>query len=150
MLRNLRDRFLVILFLISPTESYRFSELLEMHAVDTYGEFLESNEEVLRKLPAPAVAHEYYANFLYYFYEFQITGKMGASELRMRPQIRSLYDVFENIYLDEVSCRFPFRAGMSSRGLSPCRGASNSTVCELTQTRLPLLSRESRESTRKR
>lgn len=92
---------LVVLFLISPSESYRFSQLIEGHAVDTYSEFIEANEQVLRSLPAPEVAHEYYENFLYYFYEFQLTEKKQPDENSRRPQISSLYDVFQNILLDE-------------------------------------------------
>lgn len=93
----------MILFLISPSESYRFSELLERHAVDTYIEFLEANEELLRGLPAPAVAKEYYANFVYYFQEFQMSTGEGVVPDRDRPEIKSLHDVFVNIIRDEVS-----------------------------------------------
>lgn len=94
----------MILFFISPTESYRFSQLIETHAVDTYGEFLEANEDLLRSLPAPDVSQEYYSNFLYYFYEFQLSNKGDNKEEDVRrPVINSLYDVFQNILLDEVS-----------------------------------------------
>lgn len=41
---------LVVLYLVSPATSYKFSELLEGHAVDTYGEFLDANEALLRTL----------------------------------------------------------------------------------------------------
>lgn len=92
----------MFLFFISPSESYHFSELLEQHAVDTYAEFLESNDDVLKQLPAPDIAHEYYANFLYYFYEFQMSSQDGMGSVRPRPKIKSLYDVFDNILADEV------------------------------------------------
>jgi len=92
----------VISFLVSPTDSYRFSELIETHAVDTYAEFIEENEEALRNLPAPDVAHEYYENFIYYFYEFQLGSHEDPEGVR-RPQIESLLDVFKNILEDEVS-----------------------------------------------
>ena len=51
---------LTILWAISPSLSYRFSELLETHAVDTYGQFLDENEELLKKLPPSLTAIEYY------------------------------------------------------------------------------------------
>lgn len=103
------DRFLVLLFLISPAESYRFSQILECHAVDTYEEFTEANKDLLRTLPAPDVAHEYYAEFTYYFYEFQLSTGSKLNEDGRRPQISSLLDVFENILLDEVSLAFHSR-----------------------------------------
>lgn len=95
-------RFLIALFLVSPTESYRFSERLEGHAVDTYEQFLHENEKRLRKLPVPDVAHDYFDNFLYYFEEFQLSREenLGAPR-RPRPKLESLYDVFENIVKDE-------------------------------------------------
>lgn len=37
--------------MISPFLAYNFSELIESHAVDTYSEFLETNEELLKSLP---------------------------------------------------------------------------------------------------
>ena len=36
------------------------AELIEAHAVDTYSQFLDENEEALRKLPPPRVAKLYY------------------------------------------------------------------------------------------
>lgn len=96
-------RCLVILFFTSPAESYRFSQLIETHAVDTYAEFLEANEALLRSLPAPAVAREYYDNFMYYFQEFQLKEEGQSAQRTDRPEINSLYDVFRNILLDEVS-----------------------------------------------
>jgi ubiquinol oxidase len=51
---------LCLLFALSPTLSYRFSELLETHAVNTYGVFLDDNEEMLKKMPPPMAAVEYY------------------------------------------------------------------------------------------
>lgn len=91
----------MIIFFVSPAQSYCFGELLEQHAVDTYAEFLESNEKTLKQLPAPAISQEYYANFLYYFYEFQMT-RDETEETRPRPNIESLYDVFDNILRDEI------------------------------------------------
>lgn len=52
---------LCLLWGLSPSLSYKFSEMLESHAVNTYGQFLEDNPEALKKLPPPTVAVEYYA-----------------------------------------------------------------------------------------
>jgi ubiquinol oxidase len=79
------------MFLISPKVAYNFSELIEMHAVDTYGEFVDENEELLKKLPPSPVAVRYYENEdLYLYDEFQ-TSQMPETR---RPKIDSLYDVF--------------------------------------------------------
>lgn len=52
---------LCFLWLLSPSLSYEFSRLLEMHAVNTYGQFLDENEELLKNLPPPLTAIEYYS-----------------------------------------------------------------------------------------
>jgi len=93
--------FLILnhIWLISPSLAYNFSELIEFHAVDTYGEFVDANEALLRSLPPPLEAVEYYTgNDLYLFDEFQ-TGRAPRSR---RPQIKSLYDVFACIRDDEL------------------------------------------------
>ena len=38
---------LVLIWLVSPTLAYNFSELIESHAVDTYAEFVDANEALL-------------------------------------------------------------------------------------------------------
>ena len=81
-------RVLILLWALSPTAAYFFSELLEGHAVDTYGQvrtpslphsltpslphcltpsltrsrgqFTDENEALLKQLPAPSVARKYY------------------------------------------------------------------------------------------
>ena len=68
---------LIILFMVSPRTAYLSSELLEMHAVDTYEEFYESNKELLKKLPPTEEALKYFK----------------YSE--------NLYDVFYQICIDE-------------------------------------------------
>lgn len=40
--------------------AYNFSELIEGHAVDTYGEFVDANEKLLKQMPPPYVALSYY------------------------------------------------------------------------------------------
>ncbi len=42
--------------------AYMFSELVELHAADTYAQFVESNAEALKQLPPPQVAAAYYLN----------------------------------------------------------------------------------------
>eukprot|EP00270_Netrium_digitus_P019752 TRINITY_DN7871_c0_g2_i1.p1 TRINITY_DN7871_c0_g2~~TRINITY_DN7871_c0_g2_i1.p1 ORF type:complete len:599 (+),score=109.40 TRINITY_DN7871_c0_g2_i1:254-1798(+) len=86
------------MFLISPKVAYNFSELIEMHAVDTYGSFVDQNEELLKSLPPPPAAISYYnSGDLYMFDEFQ-TSRVPESR---RPVIESLYDVFCAIRDDE-------------------------------------------------
>ncbi|CAI6012312.1 unnamed protein product [Closterium sp. NIES-65] len=90
------------MFLISPRTAYNFSELIEAHAVDTYGEFVDENAELLKTLPpSPAAIAYYNSDDLYMFDEFQ-TSRVPESR---RPKIESLYDVFCAIRL---SCSNPF------------------------------------------
>jgi ubiquinol oxidase len=51
---------LVLCYALSPRLAYLFSELVEWHAADTYAQFAESNKEVLKELPPPRIAMEYY------------------------------------------------------------------------------------------
>mmetsp|Transcript_2078 Transcript_2078/g.9125 ORF Transcript_2078/g.9125 Transcript_2078/m.9125 type:complete len:485 (-) Transcript_2078:90-1544(-) len=89
---------LILMWSLSPSLAYNFSELIEAHAVDTYAEFVEENEDILRSLPAPKIARDYYtAADLYFFDEFQTSSRRGER----RPEINSLYDVFANIRDDE-------------------------------------------------
>uniref|UniRef100_A0A7S0V434 Ubiquinol oxidase n=1 Tax=Hemiselmis tepida TaxID=464990 RepID=A0A7S0V434_9CRYP len=86
-------------WLFSPSIAYNFSELIEFHAVDTYGEFLDANEELLKSMPAPQEAIDYYeSEDLFLFDEFQ-TGREPATR---RPRVKNLYDVFMNIRDDEL------------------------------------------------
>mmetsp|Transcript_66749 Transcript_66749/g.159642 ORF Transcript_66749/g.159642 Transcript_66749/m.159642 type:complete len:678 (-) Transcript_66749:17-2050(-) len=100
---------LVGFYMIDPRWSYNFSRLIETHAIDTYGEFVDANEELLRKLPPPPVAVEYYrGGNLYNFDKFQTSmwapeggiKKKDLGTLR-RPPCSTLYDVFSNIRDDE-------------------------------------------------
>ena len=49
------------LFAISPSLSYKFSELLETHAVNTYSVFMDNNRELLKELPPSNAAVNYYS-----------------------------------------------------------------------------------------
>ena len=40
--------------------AYNFMELIEAHAVDSYGQFVDENEALLKSLPPPRAAKEYY------------------------------------------------------------------------------------------
>lgn len=72
---------LIVLWILSPSLAYNFSELIEAHAVDTYAEFAESNRELLQSMPPPLVAKAYYeAPDMYVFDEFQVSGFVVAIE----------------------------------------------------------------------
>ena len=101
----------VILYFASPSTAYRFSELVERHAYETYDSFLNSHGPELKGLPAPNIAVQYYRDGdLYMFDEFQTT----HLPTDRRPLIDSLYDVFVAIREDEmehvktmVACQHP-------------------------------------------
>ena len=79
---------LVFLWLLSPSLSYNFSELIEAHAVDTYGEFVDANAEKLAALPAPRITRLYYNGpDLFLFDEFQTSRPRGS---RRRAQVNSV------------------------------------------------------------
>lgn len=89
---------LLILWVLSPTLAYNFSELIEAHAVDTYEQFLDENKEALKALPAPRVAKLYYESpDQYLFQAFQTEREPGTRLAK----IDTLYDVFKNIAEDE-------------------------------------------------
>ena len=97
---------LVALFAISPSSSYKFSEMLETHAVHTYSQLLEENEELLKSLPPPIRAVEYYTIGASdpLFSEYQTSGpKSGMSDAVRRPgkDMQNLFDVFTAILDDE-------------------------------------------------
>jgi len=54
---------------VSPKYSYKFSEMLESHAVSTYAQFLIENEAKLKRLPPPAVAVRYYTSGDLYMFD---------------------------------------------------------------------------------
>ena len=96
---------LCMLFAISPSLSYQFSEMLENHAVITYTVFCENNKELLKDLPPSKAAAEYYSlgSSDVFYAEFQTAACASGKELR-RPgeYMRSLYDVFRAIAEDEA------------------------------------------------
>ncbi|CAK0808607.1 unnamed protein product, partial [Prorocentrum cordatum] len=91
---------LILFFVVDPRWSYNFSRLIEAHAVDTYGEFVDANSELLKRLPPPPIAVEYYlSGELYLFDKFQ-TAKRASGQIR-RPPCATLHDVFSNIRKNE-------------------------------------------------
>jgi len=95
---------LTVLFASSPSLAYKFSELLETHAVDTYGQFLDENEELLTELPPCIPAVDYYSVGISdpMFGEYQTSASTSGEGIR-RPgfNMKSLYDVFDAIQSDE-------------------------------------------------
>ncbi|KAK4532178.1 hypothetical protein CCYA_CCYA11G3035 [Cyanidiococcus yangmingshanensis] len=91
---------LVVLYLFAPSISYNFGELLEKHAYDTYAVFVEQNEALLQRLPAPGIARQYYQEGERFLFRQDAVSKEehGAT----RPAIETLYDVFVNIRDDEA------------------------------------------------
>ena len=63
--------------MLTPKYAYLFSELLELHAVDTYDEFCENNKELLSMMSPTIEAIDYL------------------------PNAENLYDVFMRISEDE-------------------------------------------------
>jgi ubiquinol oxidase len=78
--------FLVLchLWAFSPSLSYRFSDLLETHAVNTYGQFIDENEALLKKLPPSLAAVQYYSfgSADPFYAEFQTTALAEGQEVR--------------------------------------------------------------------
>lgn len=90
---------LVFVFMISPGAAYRFTQLVEEHAYQTYEAFLKEHEAELKAQPAPQVAINYYHDGdLYMFDEFQTSHPLA----QRRPKIENLYDVFVAIRDDEL------------------------------------------------
>lgn len=90
---------IVALYAIAPHLAYRYMELVESHAYESYDKFLKEYEAELKSREAPEVAIAYYQNGdLYMFDEFQTS---HPSSLR-RPEINNLYDVFVAIRDDEM------------------------------------------------
>lgn len=88
---------LIGVWMTSPSLAYKFSELIEAHAVDTYGEFADANREILASLPAPRVTRQYYLLSDEMFDTFQSTRPKGSRTV----QCETLLDVFINIRDDE-------------------------------------------------
>lgn len=79
---------LVILYMLSPKVAYKSSEMLELHAVATYTEFLEQNKELLEKLPAPMVSQKIYGDSVINLY--QIFWLISYDELKHANSMKDL------------------------------------------------------------
>jgi len=93
---------LVVCYLFSPKTSYKFSEMLETHAVSTYRQFLIENKEKLKQMPAPEIAVQYYSTGdLYLFHAAADLARAATGEEMRRPPVDNMYDIFSNILEDE-------------------------------------------------
>jgi ubiquinol oxidase len=111
----------VTLYLYNPTLAYNLNQAVEEEAYATYDKFLQTHQDELQQLPAPAIAIKYYtSNDLYLFdamhtstspkvTDGMTTGSHDVSKenveeqkRRRRPDIQSLYDVFVAIRDDEM------------------------------------------------
>ena len=90
---------LVLMYAVSPSASYALSELIEHHASDTYTVFAEQNKELLKMIPPPLVALNYYKSGDLYLFDQLQTEWVGQAP--RRPDCNNLYDVFVNIRDDE-------------------------------------------------
>lgn len=96
-----------VLWMVSPSLSYKFSEMLETHAVDTYGQFVDENEGLLKRLPPSLVAVEYYTIGLTdpMFGEYQTASIMDpqitGGVRKPGTNMQSMYDVMVAIRNDE-------------------------------------------------
>jgi len=98
---------LIGLWVLSPTLAYGFSELIEMHAVDTYTTFAEENQAILESMEVPAFAKEYWMGADMFFYdEFQSQRPKGSR----RPVLQNMFDVFVTIAGDEAEHAATMRA----------------------------------------
>ncbi|NJN76683.1 MAG: plastoquinol terminal oxidase [Synechococcaceae cyanobacterium RL_1_2] len=90
---------IVVLYVLSPKSAYRFMELVEEHAYESYDNFLTEHADQLKQEAVPTIAINYYREGdLYLFDEFQTA---QVPEHR-RPTIENLYDVFVAIRDDEM------------------------------------------------
>lgn len=86
----------VILYMTNPNIAYNLNEAVENEAYETYDKFLGKHTAVLKKIPAPEVAKEYYTGKDMYLFDV-----MNTSGKR-RPKCKTLYDCFINIRDDEL------------------------------------------------
>ncbi len=118
--------------------AYNFSELIESHAVDTYGEFVDANAEALRRLPAPRIARLYY--------ESADSTPLPPPPARTRAAPRRFVRVLLTAMLagarpGQCTCTTPFRrrGGRASGGPRPrrCTTSSQRSVTTRRSVRRP-------------
>eukprot|EP00928_Gymnodinium_smaydae_P023800 TRINITY_DN19494_c0_g1_i1.p1 TRINITY_DN19494_c0_g1~~TRINITY_DN19494_c0_g1_i1.p1 ORF type:complete len:505 (-),score=115.30 TRINITY_DN19494_c0_g1_i1:59-1573(-) len=97
----------VALFMSDPALAYNFSTLIEDHAHITYAEFVEANADILREIPPPPIAREYYVGEDMYSFDKIHTSRAVVANVEAAPALRrppcdNLLDVFRNIRDDEL------------------------------------------------
>jgi ubiquinol oxidase len=99
---------LCVLFAMSPSLSYRFSELLETHAVNTYGVFLDENEQLLKKLPPTTAASDYYSlgSSDPFYAEFQTAALASGSDVRVCNIAKWLFNIVNSAFSHVMLPRF--------------------------------------------
>lgn len=80
--------------------SFPYLYVMQHHAVDTYTVFADQNEEILKSIPPPLVALNYYKSGDLYLFDQLQTGWSGQEP--RRPSCNNLHEVFTNIRDDEI------------------------------------------------
>ena len=92
---------LVVTFFFSPSHAYQFCRLVETHAAATYNAFCIANRQILKKIPAPNVARQYYlctgTEDRFLFDRFHVNDHQKARSTKCD----NLLDTFVNIRDDE-------------------------------------------------
>jgi ubiquinol oxidase len=96
--------YVAAVYAVSEQAAYHLSELIENHAYETYDKYLMDHEDMLKKMPVPAIATKYYIDDNPFLFDLFCTVKdrddSGNFSAR-RPELESLYDVFVNVRNDE-------------------------------------------------
>lgn len=130
--------YVVGVYALSPEAAYHLSELIEDHAYETYDDFLGRRGAELRALPVPAVAREYYETEDKFLFDLVSqscrTDRVGVADgCPRRPNLQSLYDVFECIRNDEKEhweslCTLVQRGSFDDEGESPIQSTQPEQV----------------------
>merc|ERR1711957_745090 len=86
--------FVILLYVINPVEAYHFNENIEEHAFNTYATYLTENEEMLKSMPAPQAAIDYYVDGdMYMFDEFVAIRDDEAAHVSTMKALQTELDV---------------------------------------------------------
>ncbi|CAE7615983.1 AOX4 [Symbiodinium natans] len=127
------------LFMASPENAYNFSLLVEEHAYVTYSVFAAENAELLRRVPPPPIAVQYYVTGNMYNFDMFQTSKKSQEAVR-RPPCEHLLDVFQNIRDDEYEHILTMKACQEwwgGRGPSPVPTEPRLASCAADETLNP-------------
>jgi len=114
--------FVLVLYMTNPTHAYNLNHVIEEHAFTTYEKFLTEYEDILKALPPPQAAVDYYhddgdAYNMYMFDTMHIDEDLLTTNdddnnnnkntnsdhhQRRRPRIHNLYDAFAAVRDDEA------------------------------------------------